>query len=432
MPARYSLLLVAAFLLAAAACALWAGMLLASSAAHAGWTEQVVNSTNYLFVVDAVDENVVWAVGDDRQVFRTTDGGAQWDLRSTPTGRHRAVWAFDANRCVVAGVEGLFWRTSDGGLTWTDVHHAGTFIDGIHFFDSLNGWAIGDPVAGQWVIRRTTDGGASWSPAPAPPTAQGGGITRSLSWIGTQIGAFGTSQFVLWRTTDGGQTWTSITTSSQQVAGLVLDASGIGLVGGSLDIYERSTDQGVTWPDMPNPALRALLTFDWIDGTSEVWGSTGQGGLFHSTDSGLSWTQHPFETAYVAEDLDFANANVGWSVGWRASNHAGRIWRYSATTAVDISTSVPATQLQIDVAPNPFSTAAVFTTRGAELGPAALRIFDVAGREVALLRPSSPGELAVRWDGRNRSGKPVAAGTYFWRLDVQGSRAEGKLVRTTP
>ena len=169
MLARYSLVLVAAFLLAATAFALWAGMLLGSSAAHAGWTEQTVNSTNMLSVVDVVDENVVWAVGDDRQVFRTIDGGANWILRSTPSGDHCAVWAFDADRCVVAGYTGIFWRTTDGGLTWTDVHHAGTFIDGIHFFDSLNGWAIGDPVAGQWVIRQTTDGGASWSPAPAPP-----------------------------------------------------------------------------------------------------------------------------------------------------------------------------------------------------------------------------------------------------------------------
>jgi hypothetical protein len=430
MPARYPVVLVAAFLLAAAA--LWAVMLLVSSTAHAGWTEQTVTSTNMLSVVDAVDENVVWAVGDDRQVFRTIDGGANWILRSTPSGNHSAVWAFDADRCVVAGASGIFWRTTDGGLTWTDVHHAGTFIDGIHFFDSLNGWAIGDPVAGQWVIRQTTDGGASWSPAPAPPTAQGGGITRSLSWIGTQIGVFGTSQSVVWRTTDGGQNWTAITTSSQQVAGLVLDASAIGLVGGDLDIYERSTDQGATWQVLSNPALGRLLTFDWIDGTSEVWGSTSQSGLFHSTDLGLSWNQHTLGPAYVAEDLDFANSNFGWSVGWRGSNHAGRIWRYSATTGVDASGSGSVTALQVETAPNPFSNAVRFTMRGAELGPAALRIFDVAGREVALLRPNSPGEVALRWDGRNRGGKPVAAGTYFWQLDVPGSRAEGKVVRTTP
>jgi photosystem II stability/assembly factor-like uncharacterized protein len=392
-----------------------------------GWTEQTVpGSSGVLFVVDAVNENVVWAAGDNRQVFRTTDGGAHWELRATPSGSHSALWAFDADRCVVAGSSGVFWRTTDGGLTWTDVHHAGSFIDGIHFFDDLNGWAIGDPVAGQWVIRKTTDGGVTWSPAPAPPTAQGGGITRSLGWIGTQIGAFGTNRNLIWRTTDGGQGWSSVATATQQVAGLVLGTGGIGLIGGDLDLLERSTDSGASWQVVPSPTGHRLLTFDWIDGTAEVWGSTSQGGLFHSTDGGFTWEQNILGAGYIAEDLDFADPDVGWSVG-----QAGRIWRYSATTGVDASAAGAVTRLQVSSAPNPFANAVTFT--GRVDGPAQLRIYDVLGREVATLaHPASAGDFALRWDGRDRGGQPVGAGAYFWRLETPGARTQGKLVRSAP
>lgn len=38
------------------------------------------------------------------------------------------------------------------------------------------------------------------------------------------------------------------------------------------------------------------------------------------------------------------------------------------------------------------------------------------------------GEHSVRWDGRDRSGKPAANGIYFYGLDVDGRRLGGRLV----
>jgi photosystem II stability/assembly factor-like uncharacterized protein len=396
------------------------------------WSEQVVNSTGKLDVLDAVTNEVAWAAGDGGQVFRTIDGGANWDPRPTPSGYHTAIHAFDADRCVVAGSTGAFWRTTDGGFNWTDVHQAGTFIDGIHFFDAQNGWAIGDPVASQWVIRATTDGGATWSPAPAPPTAQGGGITKSLSWIGTQIGVFGTNQFVIWRTTDGGQSWNSVTAATRQVAGLVLSPDGIGLVGGDLNLLERSTDQGETWTVIQSPTIQRLLTFDWVEGTNEVWGSTSVWGLFHSTDAGLSWEQHTLGPSYVAEDLDFVSTGTGWSVGSHGSTLNGRIWRYAtSTTGIGADAGVgAASRLQVAPAPNPFTSDVVFTARNAEHGPAILRILDVTGRQVALLtHPGSSAGFELRWDGRDARGRAVPGGTYLWRLELPAEQVSGKLVR---
>jgi flagellar hook assembly protein FlgD len=49
-----------------------------------------------------------------------------------------------------------------------------------------------------------------------------------------------------------------------------------------------------------------------------------------------------------------------------------------------------------------------------------LVIYDVLGRRVRTLadRPFQAGRHAMRWDGRNAAGQPVASGIYLGRLEV--------------
>ncbi|MGD8395776.1 MAG: C25 family cysteine peptidase [Candidatus Eiseniibacteriota bacterium] len=85
--------------------------------------------------------------------------------------------------------------------------------------------------------------------------------------------------------------------------------------------------------------------------------------------------------------------------------------------------------------PNPFNptTTLRFEVPGDAGGgtrPVRLAIYDVQGRLVReLLRGSVPaGEMAARWDGRDRNGRLAASGTYFVRYEVAGAVLSGKLV----
>ena len=52
-----------------------------------------------------------------------------------------------------------------------------------------------------------------------------------------------------------------------------------------------------------------------------------------------------------------------------------------------------------------------------------LRVFDMAGRLVRNLvtaEPHTPGRHEVVWNGRDDSGRQVASGTYFYRLEAGG------------
>ncbi|MCA9752077.1 MAG: T9SS type A sorting domain-containing protein [Gemmatimonadetes bacterium] len=70
--------------------------------------------------------------------------------------------------------------------------------------------------------------------------------------------------------------------------------------------------------------------------------------------------------------------------------------------------------------PNPFSGGTTIRYGVATPSPVRLSIYDVTGRLVAqpVSGPHAPGRYAVQWDGRDRGGRPVASGIYFYRLDV--------------
>ncbi len=63
-------------------------------------------------------------------------------------------------------------------------------------------------------------------------------------------------------------------------------------------------------------------------------------------------------------------------------------------------------------------------------GEVELAVFDVRGRRVRMVvsEALAPGEHERIWDGRDRSGAPVASGVYFWRLETGGQVEIQKMV----
>jgi len=85
---------------------------------------------------------------------------------------------------------------------------------------------------------------------------------------------------------------------------------------------------------------------------------------------------------------------------------------------------------QISNAPNPFNPATTiqYTTPGTD--QVSLGIYDVLGRHVMTLLAGavSPGTHEITWDGRDATGRPVASGVYFARLDNGRKSAIHKMV----
>lgn len=79
----------------------------------------------------------------------------------------------------------------------------------------------------------------------------------------------------------------------------------------------------------------------------------------------------------------------------------------------------------LTAAPNPFNPRVRIAFRGAKTGSATLRAFDARGRHVATLYegPITAEEAVVHWDGRDATGRMVASGPYFLRLETDAGTA---------
>jgi hypothetical protein len=80
--------------------------------------------------------------------------------------------------------------------------------------------------------------------------------------------------------------------------------------------------------------------------------------------------------------------------------------------------------------PNPFHAQTTLSYALPEAQTVRLTVYDLLGREVAVLVDGEQpaGRHRLTWDGRSRSGAPVASGVYFTRLEAGGEQLTQKLV----
>jgi FG-GAP repeat/FG-GAP-like repeat len=108
----------------------------------------------------------------------------------------------------------------------------------------------------------------------------------------------------------------------------------------------------------------------------------------------------------------------------------------SATAAVDGGAANPASAALRDMiepnAPNPFSAETQIAYRLTQGGRHRLAVYDVQGRQVALLADGvePAGRHSLRWNARDRDGRQLAAGIYFLRLELNGRVESRKMVIT--
>ena len=80
--------------------------------------------------------------------------------------------------------------------------------------------------------------------------------------------------------------------------------------------------------------------------------------------------------------------------------------------------------------PNPFNPITTIRYDLPEDGPVSIIIYDLMGREVKTLvnQVSAPGRYSVNWNGRNKWGKQIASGMYFYRMETPGFQSVKKLI----
>jgi PKD repeat protein len=333
------------------------------------WTSSYSNfpaESTYPGYIDAVDENVAWAIGRDgsgnngdfKVYTRTKDGGATWEGESLNYGTaFSMICGLDANIAYIAaygtGTGNKIIRTTNGGIDWEPVLSgagASSFFNVVHFFNENDGFVQGDPEGGEYELYTTTDGGDTWSRVdganiPNPEDASEYGIVGHYDAIGDNIW-YTTNNGYIYKSTDKGYTWTKHLVANGTETNISIAFAEDGLVGlanyfnGTDTDKYKTTDGGETWTPLTATGNFYDAGISYVPGTTATFVSVGSDyetpfmGVSYSKDGGETWSEYAeYYTNFQMTGLDMVSETKGFA-GNFSGEFAGGMWVLGAPALV--------------------------------------------------------------------------------------------------
>ena len=409
------------------------------------WTKQTTPTTQRIRGFKIVNAQVLWASGNTGVVLRTRDGGTTWELRTSPSTGHDiyciealdslTAWAFGTAVGTTITGDTKIWKTTNGGVTWTEQYqNPDSFADAIKFFDANNGVAFGDPNLNRksvMVIVTTSNGGSTWTQVPAasiPPVdsaADEVSVSNACEVIGNSCWfvTYGNSENInprVFKSTDRGLTWTaSARINFANSYGFSMKDTNTAVISNITSGSIARTSNG--WASSDTVLLftgtYGLRAVDWIPGTNAlaiVGGPSAAGMSATSTDGGTTWTQQTLPSGvqrlYVVQ---FLNPGLGWAAG-----NAGAILKWTGSPIVGVSDNAPFVPEGFSLNqnyPNPFNPSTTIAYAIPQSTTVTLKVYDMLGREVATLVQADQvaGSYTVRFDGSS-----LSSGIYYYKLQA--------------
>ena len=284
-----------------------------TSAAQVGWKRCTApdfrNRVDDLFMLNATTG---YAVCGDGKIVKTTDGGENWALMNSANIYCRSVEFINTEKGFVGGFSfnasmdtNILRRTTDGGLTWTDLspllhRRAKRGICGLAVADANTIYGGGNWFGDSAYIIKSTDGGNTWNfidmSAYATSIIDLHFINKDVGFA-TGKGRLPLASGIILYTTDGGASWTYK--------------------------FQNNTPNEYCWKIQ---RLTSNIYFASLEDMTNVPPK-----ILKSTDGGMTWSiQQVATAAYNIEGIGFINDKKGWTGGDTGfsfqSNDGGITW----------------------------------------------------------------------------------------------------------
>ena len=416
------------------------------SLAQEAWFEQSFNEYHFSSVY-FIDSTIGWIVGNSDTIFKTTDGGENWDGPSynpiTHTGH--SIQFVNENLGWVVGSEtsvlGTIHKSTNGGSSWFAQNNPilveDHFLLSVNFLDENLGWAVGvyyHPLIGMnKLILKTTNGGSNWIQQIIDDSFSGlfsvFFINNDTGWV---AGSGDTSS--IYKTTDGGENW-----FSQQLTGphwnvefrtiqFIDNYNGWAagweyIMGSDGTILYKTTDSGNSWIKKELPSyfssgvLNSIYFTDVNNGWAVGWGrhSGEEKGLIYRTiNAGEDWIEQESNTTNVLYDLHMVDEKLGWVVGGNGTilkTTNGGVTFIEENKIDDLPINYRLSQNY----PNPFNPVTTISYSLPVKSQVTLVVYNTLGESVKQLvnEEKEAGRYKVEFDATS-----LSSGIYFYRIQA--------------
>jgi photosystem II stability/assembly factor-like uncharacterized protein len=413
----------------------------ASSNAQPGW--KICNAPNFGTRVDDIfmlNTETGYAVCGDGKIVKTTDGGNNWiAVQQTTKLYNRSVEFINTQKGFVGGFPlngntgtNILRRTTDGGATWTDLTplldaRARRGICGLAVADANTIYGGGNWYQDAGYIIKSVDGGDSWSfidmSAYASSIIDMYFINKDVGFV-TGRGPLPLETGVILYTTDGGATWTYKFKNTipneycwkiQRLTSKIYFAS-LEDFGNVPPKILKSTDGGMTWTVYQ--VATAPYNIEGIGFIDEKKGWTGgdYGFSFQSNDGGLTW-----DTVNICPLMDRVfkvNDTLLFATG-------DRIWKYNTTGFIP---AIPANHYaSMKCSPNPVSDNLNIDISVSVSTHVLLMLLDNSGRRVSVIANEDKSKGSYKY---KFSTYRLPPGMYYIALKTHEDKVVTKILVT--
>jgi photosystem II stability/assembly factor-like uncharacterized protein len=210
----------------------------------------------------------------------------------------------------------------------------GQRFDDIFFLNENLGWAANGFYA---AVYKTTDGGLTWTEQLNNGILGSNHYFRNIQFLDENIGFLGTLNGKFYKTTNGGANWTLVTINPNPNAICGLDTAGTSTIYGCGAYFEpafiiKSTDSGISWSHIDMSAYaNALVEVKFIDELNGFAAGKNANGavVLKTTDGGTTWStiynaNIPGEYIWKLQILD-ADPNIIFGALYSFSPNEGKL-----------------------------------------------------------------------------------------------------------
>jgi photosystem II stability/assembly factor-like uncharacterized protein len=357
-------------------------------------------------------------------ILKTTNGGNNWNIILTSYPNFNKVIFLDLNTGFASANTDALFKTTNGGLNWTTTSNSGIYPKDMAVLNKDTILYVTDSGFDGGVYR-TTNGGLNWQ---ALGQVGGSGQPNRIYMFNKDIGFCQGGQ--MRKTTNGGVNWFAITGETYQDIKFIDTLKGWKTYGTS--IIGVTTNGGLNWTSQQLPNIGHAYNYTqlsvinkdtvWMIGNSYYFGL-----LYKTTNGGANWGYQRADTSiHITLDrlLWFVNGKVGWasSIFYNSLIHTTTGGNDTTFyTGINNITQIPPKNFELKQNyPNPYNNSTLIEYYINESGWVKLKIFDIAGREMAM--------LVNEVQSTGGYGMPVSvqlsSGVYFYKLVYTNKKGE--------